>query len=415
METIFYIFSVVVQVVFFLIGAYFFIISLAAWVNKKEREPENFVYRTYALIVAAHDEEAVIGNMVDSLQKLNYPRDKYDIFVIADNCTDSTARIAREAGAYVYERTNHEKRGKGYALEWMFEHIYKMDKKYDAVAIFDADNIVHPNFLREMNKKQNQGHKVVQGYIDSKNPFDSWITAAYTVSFWSVNKVFQLARYNLGLSCQLSGTGFVIDVDILQKIGWQATCLTEDMEFTMRLVLNNYKVAWSHHAVIYDEKPLTFSQSWKQRIRWMQGHADVASRFVKPLMQKASKEKKWAPVDCVLYLLQPVRIIALGFITLMTWIQSAYPSGEIGFFQISYLFPTWVWLVMVLVQFSYTPLIIWMERHQFSLKLVWLYITYSVYTLTWVPIAIIGIINKDKKEWFHTKHTRQISIEEVNN
>ena len=404
--------SFILQIVFFAFGSYYFLISLFAWFNR--REPDNVTDKThtYALVVAAHNEQAVIANMVSSLKSLNYPDAAYDIFVIADNCTDDTAKIAREAGALVYERTNDVEKGKGFALEWMFKIIFDMEKKYDSIAIFDADNVVHSEFLNEMNKKQNKGYKVVQGYIDSKNPFDSWITAAYTISFWCVNKLFQCSRYNLNLSCQLCGTGFVIDTDILKKIGWQATCLTEDMEFTMRLVLNDYTVAWAHNAKVFDEKPLTFSQSWKQRKRWMQGHADVASRFVGPLLRKAIKERKWAPVDCAVYLLQPVRIIVMGVITLMAWIQNAYPDGNLGIFQMQYIFPKEVWTFYVLAQFLWTPLVIWLEKHKISAKLILYYLTYAVYSLTWVPIAVLGIANKNKKEWFHTQHTRKISIDE---
>ena len=220
----------------------------------------------------------------------------------------------------------------------------------------------------------------------------------------------------MGLPCQLCGTGFVVDTEVLQKIGWQATCLTEDMEFTMRLVLNDYSVAYAEDAVIYDEKPLTFGQSWKQRIRWMQGQTDVASRFVPSLIKKAFKEHKWSPIDCAVYLLQPVRILIMGFITLMCWLQTAYPNGDIGFFQISYIFPNaFLWYLFVIAQFLYTPLVIWIEKRQLSWKLIFSYLTYFIYSLTWVPITVVGIINKNKKEWSHTQHTRKISIEELNN
>lgn len=411
-----YVFSIILQILFFIFGAYYFTVSLFAWFKRRERPILTDKTHTFALVVAAHNEEAVIENMVESLKRLNYPKESYDIFVIADNCTDPTAEIARKAGANVYERESEDKRGKGYALEWMFQKIFALDKHYDAVAVFDADNVVHPEFLNAMNHRMQQGYKVVQGYIDSKNPFDSWITSAYTISFWSINKLFQYSRFNLGLPCQLCGTGFVVDTEVLQKIGWQATCLTEDMEFTMRLVLNDYSVAYAEDAVIYDEKPLTFGQSWKQRIRWMQGQTDVASRFVPSLIKKAFKEHKWSPIDCAVYLLQPVRILIMGFITLMCWLQTAYPNGDIGFFQISYIFPNaFLWYLFVTAQFLYTPLVIWIEKRQLSWKLIFSYLTYFIYSLTWVPITVVGIINKNKKEWSHTQHTRKISIEELNN
>ena len=408
------VFTMVLQLAALAVTLYYFVIGIFGFIPKKEKNTEKNETNTFALLVAAHDEEMVIANMVDSLSALNYPREAYDIFVIADNCTDATAQIAREHGALVYERFDTTQRGKGFALEWMFEKIFKMEKKYDYIGIFDADNLVDKEFLSEMNKQINKGYRVVQGYVDSKNPFDSWITCAYSFSFWSVSRVFQLARHNLGLSCQLSGTGFVMATDLLKKLGWGATCLTEDMEFTMKLALNDEKVGWAHKAVIYDEKPVGLKASWRQRKRWMQGHADVARRFFGKLMKKAFKEKKMMCFDCAVYLIQPARVIASGLVTLFAWLQIAYPDGNIGFFQMSYLFTPIVWNTFVVLQMMYMPIVIAYERKEFTLRMFWGYLTFMVYNLTWIPITIQGIIDKNKTEWSHTKHTRQISIEEFN-
>lgn len=408
------VFTMVLQLAALAVTLYYFVIGIFGFIPKKEKNAEKNETNTFALLVAAHDEEMVIANMVDSLSALNYPREAYDIFVIADNCTDATAKIAREHGALVYERFDTTQRGKGFALEWMFEQIFKMEKKYDYIGIFDADNLVDKEFLSEMNKQINKGYRVVQGYVDSKNPFDSWITCAYSFSFWSVSRVFQLARHNLGLSCQLSGTGFVMATDLLKKLGWGATCLTEDMEFTMKLALNDEKVGWAHKAVIYDEKPVGLKASWRQRKRWMQGHADVASRFFGKLMKKAFKEKKMMCFDCAVYLIQPARVIASGLVTLFAWLQIAYPDGNVGFFQMSYLFSPMVWNTFVVLQMMYMPIVIAYERKEFTLRMFWGYLTFMVYNLTWIPITIQGIIDKNKTEWSHTKHTRQISIEEFN-
>lgn len=400
----------ILQILFMMLGAYYFTISLFSFIPRKENIPENLKYNDYALIVSAHNEEQVIDNLVDSLKKLDYPKDKYQIFVVADNCTDKTAEIARNAGATVYERFNDKERGKGYALEWMFSKIYDMERKFDSVVIFDADNIIHKDFLKEINIKNNMGYKVVQGYIDSKNPDDSWISYSYSMAFWSVNKLFQQSRYNLKLGCQLCGTGFSVDVDTLKEMGWQSTCLTEDMEFTMRLALHDIKVAWANNALVYDEKPITMSQSWKQRVRWMQGHADVASRFIGKLFKKAFKERNIIPFDCAIYLLQPIRIITMGAITVMSWIQTAYPQSHLIVWG---LIPAWVMNTFCIAQFAWLPIVLISEKKA-SAKTIWMYLAYLVYTLTWVPIAIIGCCKKNNKEWFHTQHTRKISISEIN-
>lgn len=403
----------VIQILIFVAGCYLFGVQIFGWFKRREEPASKYPpKKKFALVVAAHNEELVIGHIVDSLFRQNYPKDLYDVFVVADNCTDKTDEVAAEHGAKVFRRFDDAKRGKGYALEWMFTQIYDMDEKYDVVSVFDADNLVASNFLQEMNKQLSLGHKVIQGYIDSKNPYDSWITCSYSIAFWLSNRIFQLPRYYLGLSCGLCGTGFCIDIDILKKIGWGATCLTEDLEFTMKLSLNDLKVAWAHNAIVYDEKPLTLKQSWKQRIRWMQGHADCAGRFLGPLFKKAFRENNLLAFDCAIYLFQPIRFILIGFITLMTWVQTVFPESPV--YSLKYVFPAQVWYVFVVLQFFYGPLVIMAEK-KFNLKVLFGMLIYPFYCLTWVPITIQGFLSKNNKIWSHTRHTREISISELEN
>lgn len=400
-----------IQVIIFTAGCYFFGISIFGWLNGKRYQNKVFFpNKRFALIVAAHNEEKVITHIIDSLFKQNYPRNLFDVFVIADNCTDKTAEIAEKYGAIVYKRFNSTLKGKGHALEWMFEKIFEMDKKYDAICVFDADNLVSSNFLLEMNKQLCRGHKVIQGYIDSKNPYDSWITCSYSIAFWLSNRIFQLPRYYLGLSCGLCGTGFCIDIDVLKKIGWGATCLTEDLEFTMKLVLKDMKVAWAHNAVVYDEKPLTLKQSWNQRKRWMQGHADCTSRFLGPLFKKAFKNGDLISFDCAIYMFQPIRLIFIGLITIMMWVQIVFPESP--FYTLKYLFPAEVWSIFVILQFLYGPIIILAEK-KFSPKVLLGFLIYPFYCLTWIPITIQGFLTKNNKDWSHTHHTREISISDL--
>lgn len=399
------------QAFMFIVGGYFFIISLFGWIRKQEPDAEQYLpLKRFAVVIAAHNEELVIGHIIDSLHQQNYPRDLYDIMVIADNCTDKTSAIAKEHNALVFQRQNNEERGKGYALEWMFNKIYKMDKIYDAICVFDADNLVSTNFLSEMNKQLQRGYKAVQGYVDSKNPYDSWITYSYSISFWLANRLFQLSRYNLGLTCGLCGTGFCVDMDTLKKIGWGATCLTEDLEFTMKLSLHDIKIGWSHNAVVYDEKPLTLKQSWRQRKRWMQGHTDCAIRYFPSLLYKAIKQKNFIAIDCAIYLCQPIRFILLGIATLFVWGEAFFPS--IAIFNVYDIFPPFVLNVLFLFQIMYAPMIIAVEK-KFNIGVIFALFAYPVYCLTWVPIAIQGIMARKDKTWNHTLHTRKISIKDL--
>ena len=406
-----YVFSAIAQLLVLLFAAHYFIISIWGLIKRKEESSKDYEpQKTFAMVVAAHNEERVISQVIDSLKKLNYPTELYDIFVVADNCNDNTATIARERGAIVYERFNTVKRGKGFAMEWIFDKIFRLDKSYDAISIFDADNVVASNFLLEMNKQFCKGHKVVQGYVDTKNPFDSWITSSYAITYWTMNRLFQLSRYYLGMNCALAGTGFSIDTKILKKLGWGATCLTEDLEFTMKLALNGMKVSWCHDALVYDEKPLTLKHSWVQRKRWMQGHADCATRFLPKMIKKAVSEKSLIAFDCSMYLLQPLNIILIGLVSVLAFIANYYPPGT--FFEMSNFMPIHVWTIFIMTQFLYGPLIISLER-KLTFKTIIGILIYPIFALTWIPITIQGILDKDNKEWSHTLHTRQISINEL--
>ena len=300
----------------------------------------------------------------------------------------------------------------------MFDKIFSMDKKYDAVAIFDADNLAHRSFLKEMNKKLCQGYKVVQGYLDSKNPEDTWITGSYSIAFWTCNRMFQLARSNVGLSGQLGGTGFCIDTEILKKLGWGATCLTEDLEFTCKLVLHGYKVGWAHDAIIYDEKPLTLSQSWWQRKRWMQGFADVSSRYFFKLFKRAILKLNFTALDCALYSVQPIVTILIGISALTGLIQYVMKASNLisnfntVIYSINFDLLTITAIIFSVLQFIYTPIILILEK-KLNLKIFLYYIIYPFYAITWFPISIQGIMDKNNKEWSHTVHTRSVKINDL--
>lgn len=397
-----------VQVLIIFFTLYYFILSMFGLFRKPEKKiltPE----KSFALVVSAYNEEAVIGQLVENLLKLDYPKELYDVFVVADNCTDKTALIAKEAGAIVHQRFNNEKRGKGYALEWLFYRIFKMDKKYDAVIIFDADNLVNQSFLTEMNSKLCQGHKIIQCYLDSKNPFDTWVTNAFSITFWLANRMLQLARYNTGhLSNILGGTGMCIDSSVLKKIGWGATSLTEDLEFTMKALTYGIKTTWAHDAVVYDEKPLTFIQSWNQRKRWAIGQIDCAGRYLIPLLIKSIKERKIMYFDAAVHLFQPALTLIATFFMLVNMIAIVQPYYTHVF---SDVMPWTGWQILSAFQLLYPVAALALDRLPWKAYMG--LILYPVFIYSWIPICFLGFINRNHKEWSHTKHTRSIAIEEV--
>lgn len=471
MEKSFLIVTIVFPLTILAMMAYHFVIgAIGAYKLSKDKDKKTELKspeKSFALIVSAHNEEVVIGNLVDSFNNLDYPKELYDVFVIADNCTDSTADVARKYGANVHERFNKEKKGKGYALEWMFKKIFEMEKHYDAIAIFDADNLVHKEFLTRMNSRMCDGYEVVQCYIETKNPKDSWVTESCDVSLGSTVRRLQYGRNAIGLSAQLGGTGFALSTDILKEMGWGATCLTEDLEFTCKLVLNGKKVGVADDALIYDEKPLTMNDSWKQRKRWMQGFADVASRYTLKLLKKALVDRDKIAFDCAMYVLQPFMTSLLAISVVFT-IVSAIFIDTIRDFLSNYIFYDGLWGIICLLEIGFMAFMVMKDKAKmgrtvgmmttflvvafvqpffvvnlsilddkfiltvfnllyalafFTLCVkclgedvkaeVMKYLGSAVYVLTWVPITMQGIANKDNKEWSHTKHVRQLGIYEM--
>jgi len=403
----------VLQFAMFVFGLYYFTTSIFGLAEKVFNKPgkNHLPEKKFAIFVPAHNEGVVIENIIRNLHKMNYPKDLYDVFVIADNCVDNTAEVARAAGATVLERFTNKDKGKGYALKWAFEQtLYKEDNTHDVAVIFDADNLVNKSFLKEMNNKLCDGHKVIQGYIDSKNPNDSWITASYSMAFWSTNRLFQNARAYLGLSCEIGGTGFCMDVEVLKQIGWDATSLVEDLEFTMKLNMAGYRVAWANDAVIYDEKPLTLAASWKQRRRWMQGFADVCSRYFFKLLKMGIMKRDVALIDCAIYTLQPFVLVLGGLMMLIPILNATMFNGEM--FVLTMNVAPDFFMVYGIANLLMLPISLFYDK-KFSYRMLLFYPVYLLYCLTWIPIAVQGIAMMKQTEWSHTVHTRSVTIQEI--
>ena len=387
---------------------YLFSLSLFGLRRKKEHKiltPE----KSFAILVPAHNEELVIAETVHSVLAVNYPRDLVEVFVVADNCTDGTAAAAEAAGATVLVRDDPENRGKPHAIRFAMRTALADPRAFDAVVVVDADNVVSQNLLTEFNSRLLKGEKVIQAYLDTKNPDDTWITWMYAISYWITARYIQLGPSQAGLPCQLGGTGYCIRTDVLREHGWDVTALTDDLEYTMKLILVGINPTWAHDAIIYDEKPLTMKSSMRQRLRWMQGHWDVASRYAGPLFRKAKRERSMSAFHGGIYCLAPTRIVLWG--------------ATIAFFWVPFFFPQTIglaihpWSILgfgigvVLFFFGYPVLLLALERVPW--KFYPRYLLMFVFGPTWVVAAGLGFFRRNNKEWDKTEHTRSLSIGDV--
>lgn len=398
------------QIVVAVVGVYQFVISVFGVMKRKPRNM-HAPRKSFAVLVAAHNEEQVVGALLENLKKLDYPKELYDIFVICDNCSDGTADVVRSYGVRACERQNPHLRGKGHAIEWMLKELWAMPKPYDAVVMFDADNLVNPDFLIHMNNDLCEGHKVVQAYLDTKNPDDSWVTAAYGITYWFCNRLWQQSRANLGMANFLGGTGMCFESGLLKEMGWGATSLVEDLEFTMRCIRRGVHPVLNYDAKVYDEKPITFQASARQRLRWMQGHFNVARRYFFPLLWQSVKERSFVKFDAALYSVTVYNVL-LGFLlSVMMWTDNIVPAGNI-FVSIYEYLPVWVVGVSLFFGIIQFPAALALERVN-NWKMYAHLLTLPFFLLSWWPITFYAFFTQNNKQWSHTKHTRVLRLEEV--
>ncbi|MDO4492312.1 MAG: glycosyltransferase family 2 protein [Clostridia bacterium] len=257
-------------------------VCLGAFLKKRRSVPDTSEHCRIAALIPARNERNVIGALVASLKAQNYPEELFDIIVIPNNCTDDTAEAASAAGARVLtcEEAVHSK---GDVLRQTFGKLIAEDR-FDAFCIFDADNIVDPNFFTAVNKAYQAGFDCAQGFRESKNPHDSWVSGSMTVFYRFMSRIFNESRWRRGLSAHLNGTGFMVSARLIREIGWNTTSLTEDLEFTGLCGLNGRKIAWMEDAVVYDEQPVRFSDSCTQRRRWTAGSLQCTRRLSAKLL-----------------------------------------------------------------------------------------------------------------------------------
>ena len=390
---------------------YQLVISLCSLIKLKDKPLKINKQHRFMAIIPAHNEEQVVGNLIESLKEQTYNKESYDIYVIADNCTDNTAKIAEKAGAIVYERYDESNKTKGAALDWFLQQKIKENAQYDAVCIFDADNIVDKNFIKAMNKKLCQGEEVVQGYRDIKNPTDNWITSGYALFYWTMHRFYHLARYNLGLSPLLNGTGFMVSFDIIKENnGWKTVTLTEDIEFSLQRILKGKRLGWSTEAIVYDEQPTGFKQSWSQRSRWTVGHMQCIKEYTGKLVEAAKENKTIMNLDGVLYIIGSIPMFVLTIILLLSnlilYAINGMTQMELMINILKFLIPTFI-LPSLTAAF-----VMFLEGKQIKPMLKGFF-TYPLFMGSWLLINFKCLFKRETS-WEKITHNRNIKIEEVN-
>ena len=408
---------------FTLMYSYQFVYMFVAFKAKKNFKTgtQNFPQKKYAVIIAARNEELVIGHLIKSIKNQKYPKELLDVFVIADNCTDQTARVARQAGAIVRERFNTDQIGKGYALDFMIKIIEKeySSSKYEGYFVFDADNLLDENYIAEMNKTFNKGYRVITSYRNSKNYDQNWISAGYALWFLHEAEYLNLPRMTLNSSCAISGTGFLVHAELIKDNGgWIHHLLTEDIEFSVSQIIKGEKIGYCKSAMFYDEQPVTLNQSWHQRLRWAKGFYQVFAKYGRDLVGSIFREKhnRFSCYDMTMTIMPAMLISSLsmivnGFFYLAGFFELFGGKELIHVTTIAMLKSVgWYYGLLFILGFI-TTITEWKNIHCSGWKKIAYTFTFPFFMFTYIPISVVALFKR--VEWKPIAHTVVKSVDEV--
>jgi len=288
-----------------LLLVYLALLSVLAIIERSQTVPVSERFRQFAILIPAHNEEIPIRNTLQSLNNINYPEDNYTIFVIADNCTDDTAAIARSSGANVWERTDTTHRGKGYALRWAFQQILASPSRYDAVVVIDADSRALPNVLHVMNNHLEDGAQAIQGYVAIEPNSGVWSSEITRLGYTLHNYVRPLGKRALGFPSGLHGIGMCFTPEVLRSVPWEAYSTTEDLEYGLHLLLQGIEVRFAPELVGYSTLPEKIKHASSQRERWEFGRLPLIRKYAAQLLAAAFQRRSLRYLDAFADLVMP--------------------------------------------------------------------------------------------------------------
>ena len=404
----------IISIVFIVCYTYQFFYILVPYVVKDRRRGEVRGHR-YAVLISARNEEAVIGQLLESIKRQSYDGGLVTTFVVADNCTDGTARVAAESGAIVFERFDSANVGKGYALNYLLHRIDELfpERPFDGYFVFDADNVLEENYIEEMNRVFSEGYEIVTSYRNSKNFGDNWISSGYALWFLRESQFLNHARMKLGTSCAVSGTGFLFSQKVLGDCGgWNFHLLTEDIEFTVHNVVRGLKIGYCHDAVLYDEQPTRFRQSWNQRLRWARGYLQVFGKYGKDLLRGIA-HGSFSCFDMTMNIMPAAILTFIGVFAngaAAVWgLITGQDVSVVGESLLSMLVNTYLTLIVIGGSATISE---WKRIYAPTWKKIVYTLTFPIFMFTYIPISFAALFTR-RVGWKHIEHTRSATVADI--
>lgn len=414
------IFNTIVGLVFsvcFLYQVVFFFIGL---IRGQVKIPPAKKQHTYAFFIAAHNEEAVIANLVKSIKDQDYPSELIDVFVVADACTDNTAQAAREAGAIVYERNDLSRKGKSWVMDYGFDRILReYPGKHEAFFIFDADNLLSRDYVTIMNDAFDQGYLALTSYRNSKNFGSSWISSAYATWFIREARYLNNARMICHTSCAVSGSGYLVSAKLIEGMkGWDFHTLTEDIQFSTFCAIHGVRIGYAP-AEFFDEQPVTLKASIKQRMRWTKGFYQVLFTYGRHMFKSIGKFHRFAAYDMLMVVGPAMLLTLMCLLVNVTFI--AVGSLSHGFLATDSEIEMAIGSVIMMFAYMYgtffvmglsTTITEWKHIHcPQKWRIFTNLFTFPLFMFTYVPLTVAALFLK--VDWVPTPHDVSVTLDEV--
>lgn len=325
--------------------SYLAMLSILACLERNKKCTAATKTRRFVIVVPAYNEGEIIAGTINRLFQMEYPENKYDVIVIADNCTDATAAVAENEGAKIMVRKEPDQRGKGYALRWCFNKLIRDNdlNKYDAIVVIDADTIVMRNLLFVMNKYLEQGAEVIQGYLGVSSKPGVWTSEIIQIGFMLYNYVRPLGRRAVGFSGGLRGNAMCFSLAILESVPWNAYSLTEDLEYSIKLLLNDIDVVFAPEIIGYNVMPQNTKNAESQRERWEIGRYPVLAKYASKMFREAVKKRSPKILDAFIDLVMPPLVNMLVIALLMAIVS--FVLWWAGLINTMLFF--WLWLAVI--------------------------------------------------------------------
>ena len=384
-------------------GLYVSVTGLFAFLKNRTVVCEHRPSSRFAVLIPARNEGEVIGSLIESLNQENYPRELFEIYTLINNCDDNTPEIASEKGSELMYMSSRAA-SKGDVLKEAFKRL--SGKGFDAFIVFDADNVVHPDFLQKMNNIYQSGYKVAQGRKDSKNMNDNWISAGYSLFYNLQNFFFNKARTHVKASATINGTGFMVSEDLVAD-GFNPLSITEDIELSIMCILKGHRVVYCDDAITYDEQPTGFKAAWYQRMRWSKGIMQCTGIYSGRLFKRFLMRRDFSSLDKIFFMISPyMQVFALLPLILMIFAYSFHMADD-SFLHSALLTTSLGFVAGYFMSIIVCLFTVGWYKQDIKGSLIGI-LLFMVFMMTWIPINIVCIVKRNNINWVPVRHCRNV-------